>query len=289
MLRLNEHLQELADAATRDGATPGPDHAIRRGRRRRRRLIGGVASVLAVALVAGAAGSGRVLDQPAPTPEVPAATRPTSEVPAAPRPKPATLTPLPDLKVLYDRPRPGSVEARAFHLLASELRRCPGGSSIPADLIGYVWSKRYRRVVMVAARQPPPGETRFCWTTGSGGTDNDFGMFGARRAASVGAPLTFVGSIETGFAEIQGRVTKEAERVRLQFRDGRPPMDLLVLEAGDRYPVNFYVGLFPQGPTSAKQGGWAASTLTALDATGRTVARCRVGPPGDGIPKCPGN
>ena len=66
-------------------------------------------------------------------------------------------------------------------------------------------------------------------------------------------------------------------------------MDLALIDGGDRYPVNFYVGLFSQGPTSPQQGGWAAETLTALDAAGRKVATCRVGPPGDGTPKCPGN
>ena len=49
-------LQELADAATREGVTPGPAHAIRRGRRRRRRVTAGIASLVAVALAAGAAG-----------------------------------------------------------------------------------------------------------------------------------------------------------------------------------------------------------------------------------------
>ena len=34
MLDLHERLQELADAATRQGATPGAAHAIRRGRLR---------------------------------------------------------------------------------------------------------------------------------------------------------------------------------------------------------------------------------------------------------------
>ena len=64
MLDLHQRLQELADAATRDGATPGPAHAIRRGRRRRRRIIGGVASLLLVAVVAGAAGTGQLGDRP---------------------------------------------------------------------------------------------------------------------------------------------------------------------------------------------------------------------------------
>ena len=64
MLDLHQRLQELADAATRDGATPGPAHAIRRGRQRRRRIAAGVASLLLVAVVAGAAGTGQLGDRP---------------------------------------------------------------------------------------------------------------------------------------------------------------------------------------------------------------------------------
>ena len=32
-------------------------------------------------------------------------------------------------------------------------------------------------------------------------------------------------------------------------------MDLMVIDAGDRYPVNFYVGFFAQGPTARSEGG----------------------------------
>ena len=64
MLDLHQRLQELADAATRDGATPGPAHAIRRGRQRRRRIAAGVASLLLVAVVAGAAGTGQLANRP---------------------------------------------------------------------------------------------------------------------------------------------------------------------------------------------------------------------------------
>jgi hypothetical protein len=273
MIDLRTHLQELADAATREGATPGPAHAIRRGRQRRRRIVGGVASLLVVALVAGAAGTSRLLsDRPA-RPVTPATTPPTA----------------PKLQIRTDKLRPGSPEERAFATLATELRRCPGGASIPADLTGYVWSKQYRRFWMVAAKQPPAPETRYCWTSGLFNAEGTGAMWGARRVGSLARPMTSAGGIYSGFAQIEGRVTKRASRLRLRFRDGRAPMDLMVIDAGDRYPVNFYVGFFPQPPTSPRQGGWAAQTLTAFDAAGRTVATCRVGPPGDGTPKCPGN
>lgn len=273
MLDLHRHLQELADAATRDGTTQGPTHAIRRGRRRRRHIAAGVASLLLLAAVAGAAGTGELGNQPA---------RPVA---------PATIPPpVPDPEVRKDKPRPGSLAEDAFRQLTSELRRCPGGSSVPAELIGSVWSERYQRLLMVAAKQPPPQETRFCWTSGLFDVTGNGSRWGARRAASPTAPLTSLGGREgSGPWEIEGRVSKKATRLQLRFRDGRAPMDLAIIKAGNRYPVNFYAGLFPEGPTSPQQRWWPADTLTALDAAGRTVATCRVGPPGDGTPKCPGN
>jgi hypothetical protein len=278
---LRERLQELADAATRDGITPGPAHAIRRGRQRRRRITAGVASLLAVTLAAGLAGAtGRLPGRTVTSPLVPAVTFPP---PRGPIP-----APVPD-PVLGNRPPAGAAERRAFGILASELRRCPGGASVPAELITSVWSREYRRLWMLAAKQPRAPETRFCWTSGLFDAKGRGGLWGARRIRSPGAPLTYMGGIYPGFALIEGRVTKRATHVRLRFRDGRPPMDLLVIRAGDRYPTNFYVGFFPQGRTSPAQGGWAAATVTALDAAGRTVATCRVGPPGDGTPKCPGS
>lgn len=278
---LRERLQELADAATRDGVTPGPAHAIRRGRQRRRRITAGVASLLAVTLAAGLAGAtGRLPGRTVTRPLVPTVTSPLPREPVPP--------PVPD-PVRGNRPRAGSAESRAFGRLASELRRCPGGASVPAELITYVWSRAYRRFWMLAVKQPRAPETRFCWTSGLFDAKGRGGLWGARRIRSPGAPLTHMGGIYSGFALIEGRVTKRATHVRLRFRDGRPPMDLVIIRAEDRYPTNFYVGFFPQGPTSPAQGGWAAATLTALDAAGHSVATCRVGPPGDGTPKCPGS
>jgi hypothetical protein len=273
MLDLHQQLQELADAATRDGTPRGAAHAIRRGRQRRRRIGAGVAFLLVVAVVAGATGTGQLGD------------RPSRPLPPATAPPPA-----PDLQARTDKPRSGSLEEDAFQQLTSELRRCPGGSSIPADLIGYVWSEQYQRLWMVAAKKPPPRGTRFCWTSGLFDATGNGSRWGARRVVSRTSPLTSLGGgYESGLWEIEGRVSKEATRLRLHFRDGRVPMDLPVIDAGDRYPVNFYVGLFSQPDASFKRDGWAAATLTALDAAGRTVATCRVGPPGDGTPKCPGN
>ena len=273
MLDLREHLQELAAAAAREGVTPGPAHAVRRGRQRRRRIVGGVASLLLVAAAITAAGTGQLGDQPS-RPVTPATTPP----------------PAPTLQERTDKLDPRSLEQDAFRQLASELRRCPGGSSIPADLIGSVWSEKYQRLWMVAAKQPPAHETRFCWTSGLFDVTGNGSRWGARRVASRTAPLTSLGGRANDDPwEIEGRVSKEATRVRLRFRDGRAPMDLAIIKAGNRYPVNFYAGLFPPGRPSPRDRWWPAETLTALDAAGRTIVTCRVGPPGDGTPKCPQN
>jgi len=273
MLDLRERLQELADAATRDGTTPGPAHAIRRGRQHRRRIAAGVASLLLVAVVAGVAGTGQLGNQPS-RPVTPATTPP----------------PAPDPQERTDKRRSGSLEEDAFRQLTSELRKCPGGSSIRADLIGSVWSEKYQRLWMVAAKQPPAQGTRFCWTSGLFDATGNGGRWGARRVTSLTNPLTSVGGrSDSDPWVIEGRVSKEATRLQLRFWDGRAPMDLAIIKAGNRYPVDFYAGLFQQGPTSSQKGGWAAQTLTAFDAAGRTVATCRVGLRDDGTPKCPGN
>ena len=234
MLDLHRHLQELADAATRDGATPGPAHAIRRGRQRRRRITAGLASLLLVAVVAGAAGTGQLGDRTA-LPVTPATIPP----------------PAPDLQVRTDKPRPGSLEENAFRQLTSELRRCPGGSSIRADLIGSVWSERYQRLLDGGGQAATGNGDALLLDHGLFDVTGNGSRFGARRVASLTAPLTSLGGREgSGPWEIEGRVAKGVTRLQLRFRDGRAPMDLAIIKAGDRYPVNFYAGVFPQGPTS---------------------------------------
>ena len=207
MLDLRQHLQELADAATRDGATPGPAHAIHRGRQRRRRIAAGVASLLLVAVVAGAAGTGQLGKQPS-RPVTPATTPP----------------PAPDPQERTDKRRSGSLEEDAFRQLTSELRKCPGGSSIRADLIGTVWSEKYQRLWIVAAKQPPAGETRFCWTSGLFDATGNGSRWDARRVASLTAPLTSLGDkANSGPWVIEGRVSKEVTRLQLRSGTGERP------------------------------------------------------------------
>jgi hypothetical protein len=261
MIDLHERLQELADAATRDGVTAGPAAAIRRGRQRRRRIAGGVASLLVVAaVVAGAATAGR-LDGPARRPVI----------------APATTVPLPaGPEVERDLPGGRTTEDMAFEDLAAELRRCPDHTAGRAELIAYGRSRQWHRVWMVAARPPAPGRSSLCWTSGlfEGGGAGSFG--GSSSAISAAIPLTASGSHNDEFGTIDGQVTKQAVRVQVRFRDGRPPLELRVIQSGDRYPVNFYIGFFPEG---GSEDDWAPAAVAAFDAQGRQVAGCTIGPP----------
>jgi hypothetical protein len=262
MLDLHERLQELADAATRQGATPGAAHAIRRGRRRRRHIAAATASLLAVAVVAGVTITGRPAgrsDRPAIAPAT------TAPPPAAP-------------DVRQDLPGTRSTQDMAFDDLSAELRRCRA-SDAKAELIGYVHSRKWHRVWMVAAKPPKPGAAELCWTSGlfSGGGAGAFS--GASRPRPVADPLTASGSLDGRFGTIEGQVIKRAVRVQVRFRDGRPPVQLGVVQAGDRYPVNFYIGFYPANGARGEDREWPPAEVAAFDARGRQLARCTVGPP----------
>jgi Sigma-70 region 2 len=84
MSDLRERLQELADVAARQGRTPGPEAALRRARRRRLRLAGGTAVLLAIVLLAVMIGADRLTG---PAPLAPSATtRPSATTTASTRP-----------------------------------------------------------------------------------------------------------------------------------------------------------------------------------------------------------
>jgi hypothetical protein len=73
MSDLQTRLQTAADEAAHLGFIPGPEAAIRRGRQRRRRLVGGTASLVVLVLVARGAGhrpAGQPPDPPRPGPDL---------------------------------------------------------------------------------------------------------------------------------------------------------------------------------------------------------------------------
>jgi hypothetical protein len=262
MSDLRERFQEVADAAAREGRTPGAAAAIRRARQRQLRLAGGLASLLVVVLVAGAMLVDRVAggpDQPAPLPAVG---------------PPAT--------VRTDQPPAGTPEHRLLENMTSVLDQCRGGGA--PELIG--WVPAPNLVLMVAAKPPRPGEGWICQVHGfllpDGGTgvtserwiDGDPSPPARKRLAATGATLAVPAGRGT-LAYVQGYATKQAARVRLLREGGRPSLAFGLVDPGDRFPVEFFLGLF--AVTSAERFPFAR--VEALDEAGRTIATCTPGAP----------
>ena len=259
MLELGERLQELADAAARDGSTPGPAHAIRRGRRRRRRITTGVASLLALALAAGVAGvTGRLPDR--------AATRPVT--PATP--PSTTLPPV----VVQPGPPSGAIESQLWEDIKTSLGECGVRSAAGPRLIarGTAWGQQW-----ILGGRPPrrAGGKGMCWSIGQADPRGGEGVGTSGTGRSPTRAVVASGSSGATFGSVDGYVTKRAARVRVVFNDGRPPLEVDPLESGPRFPVNFYLAYFPlQGRTE----DWVVARIEALDRGGRVVASCRTGP-----------
>jgi hypothetical protein len=251
MIDLRDRLQELADAATRDGATPGPDHAIRRGRRRRRRIIGGVASLLVAAVVAGAAGTGRLSERP--------------PGPVAPPGVPSTMVPA---EVRAD-PTPDEVAAQLWEDTRTALRECGVGKAAEPRLIARGTAQD--RVWVLGARPPRSGKG-MCWASGESGPGGGGEVGTTGTATSPSREIVASGSSGDSHGSVSGYVTKKANKVRVVFNDGRPPVEVPPARAGPRFPVDFYIAYYPQQGSS---GGWRVAEVVALDRDGRVLASCR--------------
>ncbi|HEX8862896.1 MAG TPA: hypothetical protein VGC06_28155 [Actinomycetes bacterium] len=77
--------------------------------------------------------------------------------------------------------------------------------------------------------------------------------------------------------QVLGPVTKRASRVRVAFRAGIGPLDLVPIQADDRFPVNFYVGFYRQTRKDTRLEGFVA-TVTPYDQTGAIVGECQATP-----------
>lgn len=265
MIDLRDHLQELAEAAARDGRTAGPMAAIRRGRQRRRRLAGGTAALLAAVLVAGAVGVENL--GPGDRHQAPASPPTMPGFPA----KLATYTPN------------GSAEAAVLRLLTDRsegLGACKGGRAGDLRIIAVGPLPNRQGVWMIAARPPLPTERRLCW------------MFAFGNERNLGAPVAYAGqpplltslvamaSGDPSKLIVEGYVTKQAARVRLIRAGGKPPLDLEPLPSGSDVPVNFFVAVLPwPGPKEQ----FPVERLIALDRNGRAITSCWLGA---GQPSC---
>jgi hypothetical protein len=274
MSDLRERLQELADLAARQGRTPGPEAARRGARRRRLQAAGGTAVLLAVVLLAVTVGADR-LAGPAPL-APPATTRPAG-VTTSTTPPAVSIMPDPGEVQRPAGSPPGKVGEQMVHDLASVVAECKGGApNEPITLLA--WGKAHHRYWLIAAKPQGPGENWLCWGSG---------LFEGGGAGSMGTdstmpltPLRASGSsnIRDGdqyWGHIVGYVPKRATRVRVLFDRGIPPLELQTIQAGDRYPVNFYAGWYQLPAKDKRAATWQVVRVIAFDKDGRKVAECQ--------------
>jgi hypothetical protein len=276
MTDLRERLQELAEGAARQGRTPGPQAALRQGRRRRLRLAGGTAALLVLVLLTVAAGADRLAGRqallaPPATSGPPASTASTSAPDVSIAPDPGEV-----LKPVGSPP--GKVGAGMVRDVASELTRCQGGDpDEPKVLVG--WGRAHGQTWLIVAKPSRPGENWLCWGVGlfdaggAGGLGNEGGpRIPLKPLQASGAQN--IRSDGQYWGQIIGAVAKHAARVRVIFREGIAPLELVPIQAGDRFPVNFFVGFYRQ-PKQDKNLEWFVTRVIAYDSAGHKVAECQ--------------
>jgi hypothetical protein len=74
--------------------------------------------------------------------------------------------------------------------------------------------------------------------------------------------------------QIIGHVTKRAARLQVLFSSGIAPLELVPIQAGDRFPVNFYLGFYRQ-PKEDKHLEWLVTRVIAYNSAGNKVAECQ--------------
>jgi len=177
---------------------------------------------------------------------------------------------------------PGAAGQGMVRGVTSALADCQGGDPDgPRVLVA--WGTAHSRTWLIAAKPPRPTENWLCW---------NFGVFEASgagevgNAAAAGIPLnplqaSGAGDIRSGgqyWGLVLGTVTTQATRVRVLFRvlfrQGIAPLELVPIQADDRFPVNFYAGFYQQPGRDTKLEGWVTKVV-AYDAAGRQVAECQ--------------
>jgi hypothetical protein len=266
MSDLQTRLQQAADEAARLGRASGPEAVIRRGRQRRRRLLGGTASLVVLVLVAGALGSGRLASRQRPLAPAPTTFPTTTSVTRLP----AAVTKVVPLDVQVHLGPAGFPDRWGMaSWLAGEMKQCEGGAAqvrMWAQVLGYTW--------VLAAKEPLAGKDWICWSDGiweqRGGSL--FGGHGGSRdrlkllqASQLSYPIRGKGEL----AVVGGPVTRQAVRLRILFRNG-PPIDLVPLELGPQFPVKFYAVFYLQPAKTA----WMPERVVAYDTVGHRIAEC---------------
>jgi len=137
-----------------------------------------------------------------------------------------------------------------------------------------MWAQVLGETWVLAAKEPLPGKNWICWSDGlwdkgggavfggHGGSKNPLKLLQASQLANTVAgkgELTVIG----------GPVTREAVRLRIQFRNG-PPIDLVPIDAGPQFPVKFYA-VFNLQPVKT---AWMPERVVAYDKAGQRIAEC---------------
>ena len=272
MSDLRERLQELADVAARHGRTPGPEVARRRAHLRRLRLLGGTAMLVVLAVVAGMVATDRPSDRPTPLTPTPTASPTSTTIPTdSTVPLPRWISSITPLRVrAHPGPYPGPDPGGIVRDVTSLVRGCRDRSRVR------LWARAQGKVWLIAAKPPPPGRQHLCWATAL--MNQGGGALGTQSSGLKPLRATFAGGGNRQLGVVSGMVTKRAVRLRVLFHKG-PPLDLVPVDAGDQFPVNFWAGLFLEtGPPRAEGQLPVPSVdrVLAFDQAGNQIAACRM-------------
>jgi hypothetical protein len=281
MSQLRQRLQEAAEAAAREGRQPPAAALVSRGRRRRLRRVGGSAVLVVLAVAAGMVGADRLSERPLPLTPTPTAgptsttiltstTMPTKATVPDPRWIPS-VTPL-RVKA-QPGPYPGPDRGGIVRDVTSLVRGCQGTSRV------LLWAKAQGKAWLIAAKPPRPGQQQVCWASALMNQGGGGALAGGPSEAVKPLRATFAGGGgNRHLGVVSGTVTKSAVRLRVLFHKG-PPLDLVPVQAGDQFPVNFWAGLFLETgppPAEGQQRVLAVDRVLAFDQAGHQVAACRM-------------
>jgi hypothetical protein len=217
MTDLEERLRRFAQEGASQARPPGAKVALRRGRRRRRRLVG-VAALTLAALLGVGLGVQDLL-------------RPSSIQPVAPRPSPT---------------RPPTHCARGVCVgINDPLPSLPAFEPIPGRVIAHGTQPGYRWRLVARRKKLAHNQREVA------------SIFQHDDVYSPGADLVTLEPVilslltpSRQYPVVSGIVTDRAARVRLWLElDGRAlvPVEVWVIDGGRGFPENFFVAFVPQG------------------------------------------
>jgi hypothetical protein len=171
--------------------------------------------------------------------------------------------------VVQADPVPDEIAAQLWEDTKSALRECGVQKAAGPRMIargtayGIAW---------VLGARPPQASKGMCWSSGEAGPGGGSQVGGNGSAGSPSREIVASGSSGDNYGSVHGYVTRQATLVRVVFNDGRRPVEITPIQAGARFPVNFYIASFPRQDAS---GGRRVAEVLALDRDGRIVAHCQ--------------